>query len=260
MTNRRILVVEDSPELRLMLKKYAQDEGAELDAVGSGEEALALFRIKPYNLIFLDLFLEGGQDGFDLFKKMKEEVSRLGRACPPVIALSASSFAEDREKCRALGFKRFVQKPFRRSDIIGLFRRYLHIKPSPLSWAGLDQDVVALLPDYIRNRQKDLSDMRAAWLAGDRATVTAIGHRVKGSAGAFGLDQLGLIAGRLEAGTGEGRGEDVEAALSEFEDFLKAFCYSHPGLIKAGESEKIKDGRLEAKEKERGEKNSRRRR
>ena len=256
MTNRRILVVEDSPELRLILKKYAREEGAELDAVGSAGEALTLFRTKPYDLVFLDLFLEGGQDGFSLFKKMKEEAGRLGRAWPPVIALSASSFPEDREKCRALGFESFMQKPFRKSDIIDIFQRYLKIEPSPLGPAGLDQDIVELLPAYIRNRQKDLSDMRAAWAAGDRAAVGAIGHRVRGSAGAFGLDQLGLIAGRLEAGARGGGGEDVEEALSKFDDFLRAFCLSNPGLIKVGESEKIKGGGPEAKEKRRGEKNS----
>jgi CheY-like chemotaxis protein/HPt (histidine-containing phosphotransfer) domain-containing protein len=239
MRPRRVLVVDDSPEVRLLMKKYAEDNSFNLDATGSGKEALSLFLAKTYNLVFLDLFLEEGQSGFKIFSEMKDQAGRLGLSWPPVVALSASSFPEDKEKCLALGFETFVQKPFRRSDIMEIFRRYLRAEPPPSGQAGLDPDVIEMQPAYIRNREKDLSVMRSAWSGGNLAAVGAIAHRVKGSAGAFGFNNLGEIAGRIESLAGEGDGEGTGRALAEFEDVLGTLRPSAPGLKKAEESEKI---------------------
>ena len=235
----RVLVVDDSPEVRLLMKKYAQDRRLDLDAAGSGKEALSLFRTTAYDLVFLDLFLEEGQTGFSLFGQMKEQAGLLGRSWPTVIALSASSFAGDREKCLALGFEAFVPKPFRRSDIMEIFRRYLRAELPPSDQANLDQDVIELQPAYIQNRKKDLSVMRSAWDEGNLAAIGAIAHRVKGSAGAFGFGHLGEVAGRIESLAEEGDKEEMGRALAEFEDVLGNLRPSAPGLKKVAESEKI---------------------
>jgi len=224
----RILVVDDSPEVRLLMKKYAEDNRLDLDATGSGNEALSLCRTKTYDLVFLDLFLGEGQSGFSLFGEMKDQAGRLGRSWPPVIALSASSFPEDREKCLALGFEAFIPKPFRRSDIMEIFRRYLQAEPPPSGQAGLDKDVIELQPAYIQNREKDLSVMRSAWTEGNLTAVEAIAHRVKGSAGAFGFSGLGEIAGRIESLARAGDREGTGRALAEFEDVLGTLGSSTP--------------------------------
>jgi CheY-like chemotaxis protein/HPt (histidine-containing phosphotransfer) domain-containing protein len=229
MSRARVLVVDDSPEVRLLMKKYAETHGLDLDATGNGKEALGLFRTKTYDLVFLDLFLEKGQSGINLFGEMKDQARRLGLAWPPVIALSASSFPEDREKCLALGFEAFVPKPFRRSDIMEIFGRYLRAEP-PLDQTGLDPDVVEMQPAYIRNREKDLAVMRSAWSEGNLPEVRAIAHRVKGSAGAFGFGRLGDIAGRIESLAGQGDREETGRALAQFEDVLRTLRPSVPDL------------------------------
>jgi DNA-binding response OmpR family regulator len=118
---RRILVVEDDPDIADMLRINLIDEGYGVDHVADGESALARLRSGSYDMLLLDLMLPG-IDGL--------EVCRQVRAQPrytPIIIVSARGAESQRVLGLELGADDYVAKPFSVPELAArmraLFRR-----------------------------------------------------------------------------------------------------------------------------------------
>ena len=78
--------------------------------------------------------------------------------------------------------------------------------------ARLEDEIAALIPDYLANRRADVRSLRIALAAEDFATVTTLGHRMKGSGASFGLPRVSKLGQRLEdAGQHENEGKARKA-------------------------------------------------
>jgi PAS domain S-box-containing protein len=115
-----ILIVDDEPEMRLLLRMRMEAldvEIVEADGVGS---AMAVVRSREVNLVITDVFMPV-RDGFDLLSSIKSvKGSNL-----PVMVMTSDSRMETREKAFRLGADDFVTKPFTTADIIPRARRLL---------------------------------------------------------------------------------------------------------------------------------------
>lgn len=121
-TNKKILLVEDDKFLRDLFSKKLKSENYEVTESVDGESGLIKAKEINPNLILLDLILPG-IDGFNVLKKLKEEVS-LSQI--PVIILSNLSQEEDIKKALALGAADFIIKAnFTPSEIIEKIRKNL---------------------------------------------------------------------------------------------------------------------------------------
>jgi two-component system KDP operon response regulator KdpE len=111
----RILVVDDEIEIRRALKTGLTDHGFEVEAVASGEEALAEAAIHRPDVVLLDLGLPG-LDGFAVLTRLREG----SRAA--VIVLSV--MADERDKVRALdlGADDYLVKPFGLEELLARIR------------------------------------------------------------------------------------------------------------------------------------------
>jgi two-component system cell cycle response regulator DivK len=103
---KRIAVIEDNPDNRLLLRAILE-ERYEITDYESGFEALTRLPAQPPDLVLLDISLPA-MDGTEVLKKIRAEpaLSRL-----PVIALTAHAMSGDREKYLSLGFDNYVAKP-----------------------------------------------------------------------------------------------------------------------------------------------------
>jgi CheY-like chemotaxis protein len=103
---KRIAVIEDNPDNRLLLRAILE-ERYEITDYESGFEALTRLPTQPPDLVLLDISLPA-MDGTEVLKKIRAEpaLSRL-----PVIALTAHAMSGDREKYLSLGFDNYVAKP-----------------------------------------------------------------------------------------------------------------------------------------------------
>ena len=103
---KRIVVIEDNPDNRLLLRAILEDR-YEITDYESGFEALARLPAQPPDLVLLDISLPG-MDGTEVLKKIRAEpaLSRL-----PVVALTAHAMSGDREKYLSFGFDNYVAKP-----------------------------------------------------------------------------------------------------------------------------------------------------
>jgi len=70
MSSERILVVDDEASVRGAVSQVLREDGHQISAVASGEEALAVFRKEPYPLVVSDIRL-GSMDGLELLNEIK---------------------------------------------------------------------------------------------------------------------------------------------------------------------------------------------
>jgi HPt (histidine-containing phosphotransfer) domain-containing protein len=84
--------------------------------------------------------------------------------------------------------------------------------------ARLEDEIAALIPDYLANRRADVRSLRIALAAEEYATIATLGHRMKGSGASFGLPRVSKIGQRLEDA---GHHEDEAKARKAIEELDK---------------------------------------
>ena len=102
---KRILVVDDEPNIVALLRLYLEKEGFEVIAARDGDEALALHLRHDPDLVVLDLMLPK-QDGFDVCREIRR------RGDTPVLMLTARADDVDSIVGLELGADDYVTKPF----------------------------------------------------------------------------------------------------------------------------------------------------
>jgi DNA-binding response OmpR family regulator len=105
MAGARILIVEDEPQLRALLRLYLEREGHRVTDVGDGRSALAAFEADGADLVFLDLMLPGLQG-----EAVLEALREAGDV--PILITSAKRSDAERIAGLRLGADDYLAKPF----------------------------------------------------------------------------------------------------------------------------------------------------
>lgn len=119
--SRRILVVDDEPDILAMLRAVLTGAGYEVRTAASGMEALVAAGSDPPDLVLLDVMMQG-MDGWETLKLLRLEPP--GREVP-VIMISAR--VEPKDKIRGLqeGAVDYLTKPFAVRDVLARIRAVL---------------------------------------------------------------------------------------------------------------------------------------
>ncbi len=121
MTRKRIAVVEDNPDNRLLVRAILEDQ-YEIIEYESGLDALTGLRADPPDFVLLDISLPG-MDGTEVLREIRSD-PLLGSL--PVVALTAHAMAGDRERFLHQGFDQYVTKPIvDETQLIGVIQRLL---------------------------------------------------------------------------------------------------------------------------------------
>jgi len=117
-----LLLVEDDPNLGLLLKEYLNAKGYNTQLAVDGQQGWEEFVKKDYDLCIFDVMMPK-KDGFSLIK----EVRMSGRDVP-VILLTARSMKDDTLQGFRLGADDYITKPFDREELLlrieAILRRY----------------------------------------------------------------------------------------------------------------------------------------
>jgi len=103
---RRVALVEDNPDNRLLVQAILEDFYT-IEEYENGMEALLGMQGDPPDLVLLDISLPE-MDGTEVLRRMREDPA-LARV--PVVAITAHAMAGDRERFLAMGFDRYMTKP-----------------------------------------------------------------------------------------------------------------------------------------------------
>jgi len=110
---KKILLVEDDPNLGLLLQDYLQLKG-KFDVVlcKDGEEGLRAFTKQTYDLLILDVMMPK-KDGFTLGKEIRKINPKV-----PIIFATAKAMIEDKTQAFNLGGDDYITKPFRIEELL----------------------------------------------------------------------------------------------------------------------------------------------
>ncbi|BCR03829.1 hypothetical protein DESUT3_08980 [Desulfuromonas versatilis] len=119
---KRILIVDDQPEVKKLLEVVLRQPDREFLSASSGVEALQLARQQCPDLILLDVMMPGGMDGYQVSRILKGDPSTAGCA---IIAMTARVQEQDRIDAMAAGADDYVGKPFDMGTLKEKVARYL---------------------------------------------------------------------------------------------------------------------------------------
>jgi CheY-like chemotaxis protein/HPt (histidine-containing phosphotransfer) domain-containing protein len=246
----RLLLVEDNLVNREVALELLKSVGLAVDTAENGQEAVAMARAHPYDLILMDLQMPtmGGLDASRAIRALA------GREHQSIIALTANIFEQERLACAAAGMVDFVAKPV---DPERLFAKLLKWLPprataavdrpavpgqeqparsavdgevprtaAPRALAGLDvidgcrrtggnaAFYVKVLTMFRDKQAADfMNDFRVAWRDGDATSARRLAHSLHGTAGTLGAHGLSTLAARLELAVRDGPITSVPALM-----------------------------------------------
>lgn len=118
----KILVVEDDPITSLVIEKFLNSEFV-IEHVLSGEAALEKVKQNSYDLILMDIGLNGKQlDGIQTLNLIRNID---GYKNIPIIAQTAFAMHGDDAKYIAAGFDAYISKPFTKNELLNTIRNFI---------------------------------------------------------------------------------------------------------------------------------------
>jgi CheY-like chemotaxis protein len=213
----RLLLVEDDHEVRLLIAGFLRDLPCLIEYSSDGLSAVEKFIAGTYDLVLMDVWMPF-LDGLEATRRIRQFERDEGRRPTPVVALTGNALDED--VAREAGYTEQLEKPLARRRLIELVTSLTTPAPSEPTVAGLDEDIVALRPAYVRRRRADLELVRAALAGVDFGTLETLGHRMKGSGSAYGFDRISEIGRSLEDAAHDGDLEGVRRCETELARWL----------------------------------------
>lgn len=224
---------------RLVAVAQLTQLGYAADAAEDGEMALDALAQEPYDAVLLDCEMPR-LDGYETCRRLRLREGDGRRTW--VIALTAHTEAEDREKCLAAGMDDHLAKPVRAEDLAAALKRRREgaQDPGPGTLSAIESDrleerlaalarlgeetgedlLKQVVESFIQQGARDLGTMRQALARGDGGALAAAAHSLAGSAGILGATGLAVASSELEELARQG---DLAACEPRLESVEQAY-------------------------------------
>ncbi len=222
----RVLLAEDVPENQRLMKLLLTRMGAEVEVVENGQLAVEAAEHAAFDVILMDMKMPvmGGLEAVKLLRQRGYT--------SPIVALTASTMKEDRERCLQSGCDDFVAKPVSRAELAEIIAHYL--LPSHMTAVGdanvsapeldveleHDPEYAQLVALFVGGLPKLMDAIKQAANDADWETVKQLSHNLKGSAGGYGFPALTEGAAKIHSQLHKNNIEGV----TELVDQLDACC------------------------------------
>jgi CheY-like chemotaxis protein len=223
-----VLVAEDNEFNAQLLEQLLGRRGHRVRLAGNGREALALAQQGGFDLLLLDVHMPE-LDGFGVARALRERERTAGGHLP-IIALTARSRKEDREKCLAAGMDDFLAKPIQAADLWAAIDRVVGVRPAAeapgpglldprvlLAACGGDAAVLGKICQAFRARLPEhLGVVREALRDGDAPRLREAAHKLAGMVAVF-SPAAGGVASELEDHAEQGRLEEARPLVEQLD-------------------------------------------
>ncbi|HEX4338290.1 MAG TPA: ATP-binding protein [Polyangiaceae bacterium] len=216
-----VLIAEDNEFNAQLVRELLERRGHRVTVASNGIDALSFATRGSYGLMLLDLHMPG-LDGFGVIEKIRARERSTGGHLP-VIALTARSREEDRDRCLASGMDEFLGKPVHASSLWAAIDRVTPLlvradRPWPslvdsqvlLAACGGDANILSRIGVALRSHlPPELERAADSLRASDAGTLREAAHRIYGMVSAI-SSLAGTVASELED----------EAALGELNEAI----------------------------------------
>ena len=218
----RILVAEDSPLNQQVALKQLEKLGYQADAVSDGAQVLEALTRTVYDIILMDCQMpemSGYEAAWQIRNQEKEQPENsTGPARIQIIAMTANTKADDRQKCLAAGMDDFINKPVQLPELEAAILRGLANRAAarttedvldPIIIASLRQlrtsdkpdPLVPLIDLFLGEAPSRLDAMEQAVLRNDVASLAGlinVATNLKGSSANLGARNLAALCDEIE--------------------------------------------------------------
>ena len=220
---KRVLIADDTPANLMVACKMFETFGALIETAENGEVAIALGQESHFDLVVLDVQMPG-KDGIEALKALKGASVNSDAV---YVALTAQSFARDRERLLKAGFDHYLGKPVRLADIKDLLQAIEETRKA-LAVSGFTNDEASehaeLLPSLQDQSEKEqMAGLDIAFLKGlredlDYPTLINLVNQVH--------NEMENALPALELGMKAGDGEQVRKVAHKIAGLLDQFGIS----------------------------------
>jgi two-component system sensor histidine kinase/response regulator len=138
----RILLAEDSPDNRLLIKQYLRNLPYELVVAENGESAIEKFKDGRYDLVLMDMRMPV-MDGYTAVRGIRQWEREQDRSLTSIVALTASALESDVRNCLEAGCTAHLSKPVKKAALLRAIRELTET----VSNAGRDGERPDFAPD-----------------------------------------------------------------------------------------------------------------
>ncbi len=227
----RVLLVEDNAVNRELIQQQLEEIGFAVDAAGNGAEALELWKDGHYRAVLTDINMPV-MDGYALARDLRRRGQSL-----PILAITATALASERERCLAAGIDDLLLKPFNLARLEAALARTNgpagHARGQQREAGPAAVPVPRDIPAGIRRifvdtGDQDLQAILEARANGDTAALLERVHGFKGALQMMGEQALAEQCGEIEsvlrqgASASDGALDALQLALSaRLEDYRR---------------------------------------
>ena len=123
----RVLIVDDSPTIVALMRKFLQQNGYLTLEAGDAEKGIELALSERPHLIFLDIVLPG-MNGFAALRALRRDP--ITREIP-IVMISGNEQATEQFYAQRIGADDFMKKPFSRSEVFARIEKLLDVNMVP---------------------------------------------------------------------------------------------------------------------------------
>jgi CheY-like chemotaxis protein/HPt (histidine-containing phosphotransfer) domain-containing protein len=214
-----VLIADDSFEVRQFVRQRLRDTPCRLVAASDGTQAIHAFDRQPLCLVLLDMNMPV-LDGYATAAAIRARDD--GRAVP-IVALTASEDDDVRARAAAAGCDLHVVKPVDARLLLSIVEAALDgdgpaavVRDDQLP-AGdsaepllqVEPFMADLVPEYVREKRRQVRDLRRLLETGDLDGVRRVAHDLKGTGAAYGIPDVTRLGRALESAS---RRSDVPGA------------------------------------------------
>ena len=124
-SKKRILLVEDNPDNRMLIQAYLKKQPYEIEEAEHGEQAVEMFRAANYDLVLMDVQMPI-MDGHTATREIRRYEAERGKGpVTPIVALTAHAIKEEQDKSLAAGCTAHLTKPIKKQTLISTLEELL---------------------------------------------------------------------------------------------------------------------------------------
>lgn len=220
--NPSVLVVDDDEAFVALVRATFRRAKLEVIVAPDGATALATARLHRIDLVLLDQSLPDATG-----ETVAAQLRQLpGMTQVPLIAVTGHHEEHVHANLRQAGCKEVLLKPIQRGQLRSVVERFLRQEDDQDSapagiQVAVDEDVAALMPRYLTRRREDIHKLRAHLRSQEFQQLETMGHQMKGSGAAYGLQAVSDYGAAIEAGAQRHDCIDIKTSIDALDDFLR---------------------------------------